>query len=164
MRRALAPLRHRPFGLLFAGRLASLSGSAMAPIALAFAVLGLGGTATDLGLVLAAGALPQIALFLFGGVVADRLPRNLVMVGSDVVSGGAQALAAALVLSGDAEIWQLAALNAARGAATAFFFPAAQGLTPQTVPAGELQEANALLRLTFSGTNIVGAALGGILV
>ncbi|MGL6279227.1 MAG: MFS transporter, partial [Gaiella sp.] len=51
-----------------------------------------------------------------------------------------------------------------RGAATAFFYPAAQGLTPQTVPASELQEANALLRLTFSGTNIVGAALGGILV
>lgn len=164
MRAALAPLAHRQFRLLFAGRLTSLAGSAIAPIALAFAVLGAGGTATDLGLVLAAGAVPQIVLFLFGGVMADRLPRNLVMVGSDVVSGGAQVVAAILVISGGVEIWHLAALNAVRGAASAFFFPAAQGLTPQTVPNDQLQEANALLRLTFAGTNIVGAALGGILV
>lgn len=164
MRAALAPLAHRPFRYLFAGRLTSLAGSAIAPIALAFAVLGVDGSATDLGLVLAAGAVPQIFLFLFGGVVADRLPRNLVMVGSDVVSGAAQVIAAILVLSGDVEIWHLAALNVVRGAASAFFFPAAQGLTPQTVPNAQLQEANALLRLTFAGTNIVGAALGGILV
>ena len=90
MRRALAPLRHRPFRLLFVGRLTSLAGSAIAPIALAFAVLEIEGSASALGLVLAAGAIPQIALFLFGGVIADRLPRNLVMVGSDVVSGTAQ--------------------------------------------------------------------------
>jgi MFS family permease len=164
VRAALAPLRHRPFRLLFAGRLASLAGSAVAPIALAFAVLEIGGSATDLGIVLAVGTVPQIVLFLFGGVVADRLPRNLVMVGSDVVSAAAPCVVAGRVLTGEAEIWHLAALNGVRGAATAFFFPAAQGLTPQTVPNAELQEANALLRLTFAGTNIVGAALGGILV
>lgn len=164
MRAALAPLRHREFRLLFFGRLTSLAGSAIAPIALAFAVLGLTGSPTDLGIVLAAGAAPQIVLFLFGGVIADRLPRNLLMAASDVVSGLAQVVAAVLVLRGDVEIWQLAALNGVRGAASAFFFPAAQGLTPQTVPDTELQEANALLRLTFSGTNIVGAALGGLAV
>lgn len=164
MRAALAPLAHRPFRYLFAGRLMSLAGSAIAPIALAFAVLDAGGSATSLGLVLAAGAIPQIVLFLVGGVIADRLPRNLVMVGSDVVSGSAQVAAAILVVSGGVEIWHLAALNAVRGAASAFFFPAAQGLTPQTVPRDRLQEANALLRLTFAGTNIVGAALGGLLV
>jgi MFS family permease len=120
---ALAPLRHRPFRLLFAGRLASLAGSAVAPIALAFAVLEIGGSPTDLGIVLAVGAVPQIALFLFGGVVADRLPRNFVMVGSDVVSAAAQSVVAVLVLTGEAEVWHLAALNGVRGAATAFFFP-----------------------------------------
>ncbi len=86
------------------------------------------------------------------------------MLGSDVVSAAAQSVVAVLVLTGEAEVWHLAALNGVRGAATAFFLPAAQGLTPQTVPSAELQEANALLRLTFAGTNIVGAALGGILV
>lgn len=164
MRAALAPLRHREFRLLFAGRLTSLAGSAIAPIALAFAVLEITGSPTDLGLVLAAGVVPQILLFLFGGVIADRFPRNHVMVATDLVDGVVQVVAAILVIRGSAEIWHLAALNAVRGGASAFFFPAAQGVTPQTVPVGELQEANALLRLTSSGTNIVGAALGGLLV
>lgn len=164
MRDALAPLRHREFRLLFAGRLTSLAGSAIAPIALAFAVLEITGSPTDLGLVLAAGAMPQIVLFLFGGVIADRFPRNRVMVCTDVIDAVVQLIAAFIVLHGSAEIWQLAALNAVRGGSSAFFFPAAQGVTPQTVPAGQLQEANALLRLTFSGTTIVGAAAGGILV
>jgi MFS family permease len=164
VRGALAPLRHREFRLLFAGRLTSLAGSAIAPIALAFAVLEITGSATDLGLVLAAGFVPQILLFLFGGVVADRLPRHRVMVAADVVDGVVQLVAAFLVIRGTAEIWHLAALNAVRGGASAFFFPAAQGLTPQTVPTEQLQEANALLRLTSSGTNIVGTALGGLLV
>jgi MFS family permease len=164
MREALAPLRHRQFRLLFLGRLTSLTGSAIAPIALAFAVLEISGSATDLGLVLAAGMVPQILFFLFGGVVADRLPRNRVMVAADVVDGVAQLAAAALVLGGDAAVWHLAALNAARGGASAFFFPAAAGITPQTVPPAELQQTNALLRLTTSGTNVVGAALGGLLV
>ena len=164
MKGALAPLRHREFRLLFAGRLTSLAGSAIAPIALAFAVLDITGSASDLGVVLAAGVVPQIAFFLFGGVVADRFRRNRVMVVTDVVDGVVQLAAAVLVLNGTAEILHLAALNAVRGSASAFFFPAAQGLTPQTVPNEELQEANALLRLTFSGTNIVGAALGGLLV
>jgi MFS family permease len=164
LKAALAPLHHREFRLLVAGRLTSLAGSAIAPIALAFAVLEITGSATDLGIVLAAGFVPQILLFLFGGVVADRLPRHRVMVAADVVDGCVQLVAAFLVIRGHAEIWQLAALNAVRGGATAFFFPAAQGLTPQTVPVDQLQEANALLRLTHSGTNIVGTALGGLLV
>lgn len=164
MREALAPLRHREFRLLFLGRLTSLAGSAIAPIALAFAVLEITGSATDLGLVLAAGFVPQILFFLFGGVIADRLPRNRVMVAADVIDGIVQLLAAALVLRGSAEIWHLAALNAVRGSASAFFFPAAQGLTQQTVPNEQLQQAIALLRLTFSGTNIAGAAVGGLLV
>jgi MFS family permease len=167
VRAALAPLRERPFRLLFLGRLTSLAGTAIAPIALAFAVLDTVGEdrrASSLGLVLATGAITQIVFLLYGGVIADRLPRNLVMTGSDVVAGACQLLAGALVLHGSVTIWQLAVLNGVRGAASAFFFPAAQGLTPQTVPNTQLQEANALLRLTFSGTNIVGAAAGGIAV
>ena len=65
----------------------------MAPVALAFAVLGLGGSATDLGLVLALAILPQIFFLLVGGVIADRLPRHLVMVASNLVAGLAQAVA-----------------------------------------------------------------------
>lgn len=161
----LAPLRGREFRLLFAGRLTSLLGSAMAPVALAFAVIDdLDGSASALGLVLAVGWVPQIAFILVGGVVADRLPRHRVMVGADAVSGCAQLAAGVLLLSGSAELWHLVVVQLVRGSATSFFFPAATGLVPQTVARAQLQEANALLRLTHSGTNVVGAAAGGLLV
>lgn len=161
---ALGALAEREFRLLFAGRVVSLAGSAIAPIALAFAVLDLTGSASDLGFVLAAGWAPQIVFLLAGGVWADRLPRNLIMVGSNVLSGAAQGVVALLLLTGQAQLWHLVALSAARGVASSFFFPASQGLVPQTVSAGRLQQANALLRLSLNGTNIGGAAVGGLLV
>ena len=164
MKVALAPLRHRDFRLLFLGRLTSLAGSAVAHVAAAFAVLEIGGSAGDLGLVLAAGTIPQLLFLLVGGVVADRLPRHVVMVAADVVSGLVQLTVAMLVITGRAEIWQLAVLNMLRGSASAFFAPASSGITPQTVPAAELQSANALLRLTNSATQVLGAMLGGLLV
>jgi len=160
----LGPLAERQFRLLFLGRTVSLFGSAFAPIALAFAVLDLTGSPTDLGVVLAAGFVPQILFVLVGGIWADRLPRHHVMVVSDAVAGAAQAAIAALVLTGTAEIWHLIVLHAVRGAATSFFFPAAQGIVPQTVSARFLQEANALLRLSRNAAGIVGAAAGGIAV
>ena len=88
----LGPLREREFRLLFAGQATSRLGSAMAPIALAFAVLNtLHGSATDLGLVLAARQATIVALLLFGGVWADRLPRHQVMVVSNLLSAASQA-------------------------------------------------------------------------
>jgi MFS family permease len=164
LRDSLAPLAEREFRLLFVGRLVSLFGSAFAPVALAFAVLDLTGSATDVGLVVAAGVAPQVVFLLVGGIWSDRLPRHHVMVVSDTVAGAAQAAIAILVLTGSAEIWHLVALQIVRGIATSFFFPASQGIVPQTVSARLLQEANALLRLTRNGTQIAGAAAGGILV
>ena len=164
MREALAPLGHRDFRLLFAGRFVSVAGSAMAPIAIAFGVLELGGSAGDLGIVLTVAILPQLVLLLAGGVIADRLPRHLVIVVSNLASGVVQTVAAVLLISGHAEIWHLGVLAFARSIAASFFFPAQQGLLPQTVPAAMLQPANALLGLTRNATNIGGAAVGGVIV
>jgi MFS family permease len=160
----LGPLRHREFRLLFAGRTISTIGSAMAPVALAFGVLDLTGSTTDLGIVLAARQIPVLVLLLFGGVWADRLPRHHVMVASNLLSGASQAVVAALLLAGHAQIWQLAVLASVNGASTAFFFPASSGIVPQTVTTSMLQQANATLRLALNATTITGAAIGGILV
>jgi MFS family permease len=159
----LGPLREREFRLLFTGQLISLTGSAMAPIALAFAVLAIG-TPSDLGFVLAAGWIPQIVFILAGGVWADRLPRSLIMVGGNVLSGIAQIGIAALLLTHHAQLWNLMALQFVRGTANAFFFPAAFSIVPQIVPKDETQQANALLRLSQTTTSIFGAAIGGVLV
>jgi MFS family permease len=162
--RRLGPLAGREFRLLFLARGISFFGSAIAPVAIAFAVLDLTGSASDLGLVLAARMVPQIVFMLVGGVWADRLPRNLVMVASDLLTGATQAATAVLLLTGNAEIWHLVALQALGGTAFAFFFPASTGLVPQTVEPPLLQQANAILRMALNVSSIGGAALGGILV
>src|SRR6185503_2894621 len=163
-RLSLGPLAERDFRLLFLGRTISLFGTAFAPIALAFAVIELTGSPSDLGLVLSAYMLAHLVFLLAGGVWADRLPRNLVMVTSDLLSGAAQAIAAVLLLSGAAQTWYLVVLGAIRGGVSAFFMPASTGLVPQVVSAGRLQQANALLSLSRNSTRIAGVALAGILV
>lgn len=159
------PLRAREFRLLFAARTISMLGTAMAPVALAFAVLNtLHGSTTDVGIVLLVRMVPVIALLLIGGVWADRLPRHHVMVGSNVASGVAQAATAIVLLTGTASLWLIALLGALNGASNAFFFPASSGIVPQTVHETLLQRANSTLRLSLNGTQIAGAALGGLVV
>jgi MFS family permease len=158
------PFGQRTFLFLFFGRTTSILGNGFANVALAFAVLELTGSRADLGYVLAARSLPQVVFLLVGGIWADRLPRHLVMVGSNLVSGLSQGAVAALVLSGHARIWHLIALGALNGASSAFFFPASAGIVPQTVPRGMLQNANALLRVGMNASLIGGAALGGLIV
>jgi MFS family permease len=137
----------------------------MAPIGLAFAVLDiLHGSRTELGLVLAARAIPQAVFILLGGVIADRLPRHAVMVTSNVASMATQGAVAALLLTGNAELWEIVVLSVLNGTSAAFFFPASQGIVPQTVPEAMIQQANALLRLALNAANVFGAALGGVLV
>jgi MFS family permease len=161
---AFAPLRERAFFLLFAGRTISMVGSTLAPVALAFTIIHLTGSPADLGLVLGATFVPQLVLLLVGGVWADRLPRNVVMVVSDLVAAGAQATLAVLVLLGTAEVWHVVVVAAVRGIAAAFFVPASSGIVPQVVGPDLLQRANALLGMSRNGSAIAGAAVGGLLV
>jgi MFS family permease len=158
------PLGRRDFRFLFLGRTTSFVGNAFANVALAFAVLDLTGSKADLGLVLAARSLPVIVFLLAGGIWADRLPRHRVMVVSNLVSGASQGAVAVLLLSGRAEVWHLAALGAINGLSSAFFFPAASGIVPQTIEQRLLQPANAILRLGQNASWIGGAALGGLVV
>ena len=157
-------LRERNFRLLWLGQATSVLGDALVPVALAFAVLDLTGSASDLGFVLAAETIPLVLLVLVGGVWADRLPRQLVMLGSDAVRCAVQATLATLLLGGAAELWHLIVLASIHGAAQAFFGPAAIGLVPATVSPARLQEANALLGLSRSAGFVVGPALAGGIV
>ena len=139
-------------------------GDGITPVALTFAVLDLTGSGTDLGLVLAAQSIPLVLLALVGGVWADRLPRAALMMTSDLVRAAVQITGAVLLLTGTAQIWQLAVLAACHGAAEAFFRPAAGAILPQIVPAGELQQANALMGMSDNFGWMVGPAVAGVLV
>jgi MFS family permease len=157
-------LRERDFALFFWGQAVSVLGDGIFPIALAFAVLDLGGSPTALGIVLIAGILPQTFFVLIGGVWADRLPRRTIMLASDLARAIVQASTAVLLLSGEAKIWHLVVLYALHATASAFFMPASTALMPEVTPHERLQEANALLGITRSIATGVGAALGGVFV
>jgi len=160
----LGALQEREFRLFFTGQLVSLLGDAVTPFALVWAVLDLTGSARDLGLVLAAKVAPLVVFLLVGGVFADRLPRRGVMLTADVARMVVQAATAALLLSHTARIWELIVLQAFAGIGTAFFNPASTGLTPMTVSAGRLQEANALRGISMASMQFAGPALAGILI
>lgn len=161
--RSLGVLHEQRFARYLAAVTVSTLGSGMATVALAFAVLEFGG-ATDLGIVLLAREIPVIVLLLLGGVFADRLPRQMILVGSDLVKGTAQIITAILVFSGAANVWNVALLQTVFGLAAAFSRPATIGLVKEAVSDARLQEANALLQLSSSVLSIAGPAIGAIIV
>jgi MFS family permease len=158
------PLRERPFRLLWLARTGSSIGNSLIPVALAFAVLEIGGGASGLGIVLACFTLGGATFTLAGGVWADRMPRRAVMISSDLVRLGTQSATATLLLSGNAQVWELAALQFTAGAAGGFFNPASTALLPQAVSAARLQQANSLLALSQSSSSVFGPAVSGLIV
>ena len=162
--RTLGALSEPQFRLLWIGQTTSAAGDALIPVAVAFAVLRIGGSVAELGLVFSAFTISRVALVLAGGVWADRLPRQLVMVACDVIRAVFEVILALLLLYGTAQIWHLALGAAVIGGAGAFFVPASTGLIPQTVSAGRLQQANALMGLSRTSTSVLGPPVAGLVI
>jgi len=162
----LAPLGERPYRLFFSASTISTLGDSVAGIALAFAVLDLSGAPKPLylAIVFAGRQLANGLLVLYGGVLSDRLPRNRILVGAAIGQGAAQAATATVVLSDQATIGLLVALQIVYGAADAFVIPAETGLVPQTVSDERLQEANALRGMMRNLIFVAGPAVGGVIV
>jgi MFS family permease len=157
-------LRHRSFAYLFAGQAASAIGDGVVLVAIALYVTQTTGSVGDLGLVLGAQSLTLVTLLLVGGVWADRLPRQRVMIAADLIRATLHALLAALILTGEATIWELVVIEACYGAAQAFFQPAYTGLVPQTVPEELNLDARALTEWVANLASLVGPALATALV
>ncbi|WP_145514487.1 MFS transporter [Yersinia massiliensis] len=155
--------RYTPFRNLFFARLLTVLGNGIAPIALAFAVLDIGGSATDLGLVVAARSIFNVAFLLIGGVLADRYSRSLVLLSSSTIAALSQAVVAWLVLDGTATVIGLALLGTINGAAAGIALPASSAMVPQTVPKYHLRTANAFIQVGIYAGTVIGASLGGIL-
>ncbi len=156
-------LRQRDFRNLFLGQAASTIGDRIVFVALALYVTDIG-SATDVGIVLAAATFPLVAFLLIGGVWADRLPRHRVMIVTDLIRFGLHALLAALIFAGTVEIWHLVVIEALFGTAEAFFRPAYTGLVPQTVPDAMIQDAKAAGSTVETVAEFAGPALATALV
>jgi MFS family permease len=161
---AVRPLASRSYRLMWVGSTTSSLGDAVVQIALVFAILHIGGTASDIGVIAAIQTVARVAFMLAGGVWADRMRRQYVMLAADAVRGAVQATLAVLLLTGHAHIWELGVGGALYGAAASFFGPASTALVPETVPAGQLQQANSLLGLPQSFFSVGGPAAGGVLI
>src|SRR6185436_18951068 len=122
------------------------------------------GSPTDVGLVLAAHALPLVGFILLGGVLADRISRTRVMIASDAARCALHALLAALIFTGAVEIWHIVVIEALYGCAEAFFKPAQTGLLPQTVPEEEIQPARAASGTMETIAEFAGPSLATALV
>ncbi len=160
----LRVLRHRDFRNLFLGQSASVIGDRVVVVAIALYVTQTTGSASDLGLILGSQTVPLVALLLLGGVWADRLPRHRIMIVADLVRAALHTALAILIFTGGATVLELALIEAAFGAAQAFFQPAYTGLLPQTVPDPLIQDARALTESVFNVAFMVGPAIATGLV
>lgn len=161
---SFTPLRQPNFAWYFASRFVNTAGSTMAGVALAFAILGIDDSASALGEVLAARTIPMVVFLLWGGVIADRISRALILQVSNLLSALTQGAVAYLVISGSAELWMIIALEAINGVTSAVSFPAMASVVPQLVPREQLQPANVLLSMSRGALTVIGPTVSALLV
>lgn len=134
----------RPFALLWMGQTISVLGDAVFTIALTWEVLLLTGSATAMSLIVLAQWTPRIVLLLFGGALADRVSRRLLMLCADSGRGLIVLLVAWLSWTHQLQFWHLVALAPLFGIVSSFFEPAYQAILPQLVEKDALASANSL--------------------
>jgi MFS family permease len=160
----LRALRHRNFQLFFAGQLVSLTGTWMQSVAQAWLVYRMTKSALLLGSV---GFASQIPVFLFapiGGITADRMNRQRLVIATQTCAMILAGILAWLTLSGRVQVWHVFVLAALLGVVNAFDIPGRQSFLVDMVGKGDLMNAIALNSSMFNGARVVGPAVAGILV
>jgi MFS family permease len=160
----LRPLRDRDFRLLFGGETVSFLGTHFHFVALAWLTLQLTGSGLALGTVLMTAAVPRAIFMLLGGALSDRFSPRSLMLSSNAIRGVVVAIIAALVLTGNAQLWQLYVLAGIFGVVDAFFYPAISTIMPMLVAERRLPAANALVQGSQQLSGLIGPALAGLLV
>lgn len=158
------PLKIAAFRRFVSANIVSATGSAMAPLALAYSVIEQGGGAGSLGMVLAANTVPTIVFLLAGGLFADRVSRSRLLFLGNLWAAGAQGVLAVIVATGHATTVAIVACGFLSGTAASFIVPATQGAVAQIVPAEHLQQANAVLRLPSNAVRVLAPVVGGFVV
>jgi MFS family permease len=163
--RRLPVLRIRDFRLLLADRVLAPGSYAFSMVGVSFAVLDqTNGSTAKLSYVLAAQIAPSLIFVLVGGVVADRIAPQKVIIAANVMMAAGEGTFGLLVLTGHPPLWQMIALECLTGTGMALFYPASQALLPRLVPAELLQEASAMSRLAMNGAQMGGAVLAGFCI
>jgi len=157
-------LKHRNYRLFFFGQIISLSGTWMQSVAQSWLVYRVTGSVALLGLIGFAGQFPIFLLAAFGGAVADRYDRRVILICTQASAMATAAMLAFLTLSGLIEVWHLFVLATVSGVVNAFDIPARQSFVMDMVGRDDLLNAVALNSSVFNGARIIGPAIAGILV
>jgi MFS family permease len=157
-------LAFRDFRLLFAERLLAPAAFGFSLVGVSFAVLYATGSTAELSYVLAAQIAPSLVFTLIGGVVADRLPPQRVIIAANLMIALGEGMFGILVLAGHPALWQMILLEAITGTGMAIFYPASQALLPRVVSADLLQQASALSRIAMNAGQMGGAVVAGLCV
>ncbi len=162
--RLLVPLRHRDFRLLWTGQTVSSFGNYVHRVALPFQLLALGASPLQLGIAVAINTATSVVLLLFGGAIADRLPRRTLIIASDLVGGCVVAVMALLSWAGALRIEYVYVASIGLGAADAFLRPSYNAIIAELVPGDILRAGNAARLLGRSLARIAGPTVGGLAV
>ena len=162
LRRTFAAFHYREFRLLWIGACVSSVGTWMQTVAQNWLVLDLTDSPRMLGLDAFLGQIPIFLFSLIGGVIADRMDRRRLLVGSQLVQMCCAFFLATLFALGKVEVWYILALSFVVGLAQAFGGPAYSAIVPSLVPGRELQNAVALNSIQFNLARVIGPMLGGI--
>jgi MFS family permease len=158
-------LRNRNFRLFVGGQVVSNTGTWMQRVAQDWLVLQLsGGSGTALGITTALQFLPLLLFSLWGGVLADRLPKRTVLVITQAVMGLQALVLGLLVVTHQAELWQVYVLAFLLGSVTALDNPTRQSFVPEMVGTRDLPNAVALGSATFNLGRVLGPAAAGLLI
>jgi MFS family permease len=157
-------LASRDFRLLLADRLIAPASLAFSIVGVSFAVLDAGGSPADLSYVLAAQIAPCLLFCLLGGVIADRIAPQRVIVAANLLIAAGEGTFGLLVLTSRPALWEMIVLEAVSGTGAAIFYPASQALLPMLAPGALLQQASALSRLAMNAAQMSGAAVAGVVV
>ncbi len=159
--RRFPTMTNRNFRLLLADRLLAPLAAAFSLVGVSFAVLAATGSTADLSYVIAAQAAPSLVFLLVGGVIADRIAPQLVIVAANVMVAVGEGLFGILVLTAHPSIWVMIVLELVTGTGVALFYPASMALLPRLVPQRQMREASAISRLIMNVAMMAGAALAG---
>jgi MFS family permease len=156
--------RHRNYRLYFCGQLVSLSGTWMQNTAQGWLVYRLTGSSLTLGMVSFASMLPMLLLGLFGGVLADRLPKRTLLIWAQVLAMVQAAVLCLLTLSGHIQVWQVVVCAVCLGLVNAVDMPARHSFVVEMVGKDDLHNAIALNSSIFHLARVLGPSAAGVLV
>ncbi len=157
-------LSNRNYRLFASGQLVSNTGTWMQRIAQDWLVLALTHSGVALGVVTALQFLPILLLSVWGGALADRYPKRVMLMLTQTTMGVLAGILAALTLGGVVTVWQIYVFALALGAVTALDTPARQSFVVEMVGPEQLQNAVSLNSANFNLARIVGPAISGVMI